>query len=546
MKIKRLVALLLSACVLCGLLAGCGAKSEPETTTAPATVTKTPAAQPTYQTAAEKVNKTETVYVNLDTAGKTTQISVSDWLHTDKPEVYVDDLTDLKDVTNVKSDVLPVVNGEQLRWNLPETDLYYSGTGERALPLSFDISYTLNGKPVSAAEINGKSGDVSFTVSMKNTEYKDVEVNGAKHRVYLPLLVVGGAILPEGTFSGIEVTNGQSIGDGSKEIVVFMGMPGFADSLGVKESDLGELGGLVVAESFTVKAHTENFSLTNMYFAALPIASLNFDMAMPETVDDLKSTFAALKTFQNALNEIDPDRVLLGLLSDQQKVSDLMQVLNDAISLYSGNKELLALLGKYATPENFAALQELMTTLNDPEMQSAMKLLSDPTVQLFFKKLPQLMNSFDNLSPVLAEMQEDMNDPTVAKQVENLPQTMAAIQHITAVINENSDAINVLLQVLDEDGTQVLESLLNNLDLKDLSKLQEKYGGLADQGDLLLALAQEWLQFGRDYGLYTKSAPGMTTSLAFVFNTPALAGKVADAAAEPATQAQPWYKKLFG
>ncbi|MBR2730805.1 MAG: hypothetical protein IKD72_02320, partial [Clostridia bacterium] len=218
MKTKRIAALLLAVCMLCGLLTACGKSEETDATTAPAAQTPVTVEQPVFEKAAEKVNKTETVYVNLDSAGKTTQISVSDWLHTDAPEVYVDDITDLKDVTNVKSDILPVINGEQLRWNLPETDLYYSGTGERALPLSFEISYTLNGKPVTAEEIAGKSGDVTFTVSMKNTEFKDITVEGQKHRVYLPLLVVGGAILPEGTFSGVEVTNGQSIGDGSKEM----------------------------------------------------------------------------------------------------------------------------------------------------------------------------------------------------------------------------------------------------------------------------------------------------------------------------------------
>ncbi|MBR4728600.1 MAG: hypothetical protein IK080_12000 [Clostridia bacterium] len=545
MKIKRAASLLLALCLLCGLLTACGADKNNTETTQPAEQTPATVEQPVFETPAGKVNKTETVYVNLDTAGKATQVSVSDWLHTDSPEVYVDDVTDLKDVTNVKSDILPVVNGEALRWNLPETDLYYSGTGKRALPLSFEISYTLNGKPVTAEEISGKSGDVTFTVSMKNTEYKDVTIGGAQHRVYLPLLVVGGAILPEGTFSGVEVTNGQSIGDGSKEIVVFTGMPGFAESLGISGKDLGEIGGLVVSESFTVRAHTEDFSLTNMYFAALPIASLNFDLAMPETVEDLKSTFAALKTFQNALNEIDPDRVLLGLLSDQEKVNELMQVLTDAITLYSNNRELIGVLGKYATPENFAAIEELLKTMNDPEMQQAIKLLSDPTVQLFFKKLPDLMASFETISPILSAMQEDLKDPTVAAQVEKLPETMAALSDMTAVISENEDAINILLQVFNEDGTQVLEGLLQNIDLNDLSKLQEKYGGLAEQGDLLLSLAQEWLHFGRDYGLYTKSAPGMTTSLAFVFNTPGIAGKTAETAAEPVTEAQPWYKKLF-
>ncbi|MBP9988393.1 MAG: hypothetical protein KBT46_02730, partial [Ruminococcus sp.] len=49
--------------------------------------------QPNYTTEASFVNKSETVYVNLSNTGKVTKTIVSDWLHTNEPEVYVDDIT---------------------------------------------------------------------------------------------------------------------------------------------------------------------------------------------------------------------------------------------------------------------------------------------------------------------------------------------------------------------------------------------------------------------------------------------------------------------
>lgn len=544
MKIKKILAVLLALFVVCSLLASCGAEKTESDTKETATETE-PFVQPEYDKAASSVSKTETVYVNLDLSGKATQINVSDWLHTDETEVYVDDITTLKDVTNVKSEILPVKDGENLRWNMQETDLYYSGTGERDLPLKFDIQYKLDGKKISADKIGGKSGRVEITIKVENTEYKDVTINGKTHKIYLPLVVVGGLIMPEGVFSAVDVRHGQSIGDGSKEICVFMGMPGFSESLGINNEDLGEIGGLAIGDTFTISADTENFELGNIYFAALPIGSLNLDSLMPDSIDDLKSTFAALKTFQNAINRIDPDRVLLGLLTDEEKVTELMKMLTEAMTLYSDNKELLEVLGKYATPENYDALKSLMDTLSDPDMQKALDILTDPTVQLFFKKLPELTAELDEVSPVIEGLQKDLQDPVVAAQVDKLPETLEALKSITDTINDNSEALGILADALSEDGTQVIESLLENIDLSDLANLEEKYGSIAENGDLLISLAEQWLEFGKSYGLYTDSAEGMNTALAFVFNTPSVSGKEEEKTTEPVTEAQPWYKKIF-
>ena len=295
MKAKRIIALLLAAMML--LCTACSGKGDDTTTTNDG---QDEYIQPSYDTAAGSVTKTETVYVNLKANGDVSKVSVSDWLHTDKNEVYVDDMSDLENITNVKSKVTPVTDGEKLRWNMPDTDLYYSGTTDRELPISVQLKYYLDGKEIKPEDLAGKSGEVKIDIKMINNASKDGFVNGKKHKVYLPMLVVGGMVLPEGTFSGVTVKNGQSIGDGSKEIVVFTGMPGFSESLGFSEKDLGDLGGLVIGSEASVTATVENFSLGNLYFAALPIASLNLDLAAPETVDDLKSTLAALKTFQNA------------------------------------------------------------------------------------------------------------------------------------------------------------------------------------------------------------------------------------------------------
>lgn len=540
MKIKRIVAALTALSMLS--LAACSGKEaenkEPETQ-------KPEYVQQYYDTPAGEVLKTETVYVNLNSAGKVEKVNVTDWLHTDKGEVYVDDISSLENITNVKSEVLPVVDGEKLRWHMPETDLYYSGTTDKEPPVSIDISYSLNGKEVSADDIAGKSGDVAIKIKMSNNASKQVAVSGKKHSVYLPVLVVGGMILPEGVFSAVSVKNGQSLGDGSKEIVVFTGMPGFAESLDFKDKNLGDVGGLIVSDEVTVTAKTENFSLSNMYFAVLPIASLNLDIAMPETVDDLKNTLAALKSFQNALNKIDPDRIIYGLLSDKSKIDSITGILDDALKLYNNNRNLISLISKYATPENAEAISTMLETLNDPDVKAALKLLSDPSVQALMSKLPGIVDGFNEISPVLEELQKDMERPEIQAEIAKLPETIEALSEISKVISDNSDELNALNSIMNEDGTKVLESLLESIDADDLKRFEDKYGGLVDNGDILVELAEKWLSFGREYGLFTESTENMNTSLMFVYNTPAVEKAVSTPAETAVSDYVPWYKKIF-
>ena len=540
MKAKRIIALLLAAMML--LCTACSGKGDDTTTTNDG---QDEYIQPSYDTAAGSVTKTETVYVNLKANGDVSKVSVSDWLHTDKNEVYVDDMSDLENITNVKSKVTPVTDGEKLRWNMPDTDLYYSGTTDRELPISVQLKYYLDGKEIKPEDLAGKSGEVKIDVKMINNASKDGFVNGKKHKVYLPMLVVGGMVLPEGTFSGVTVKNGQSIGDGSKEIVVFTGMPGFSESLGFSEKDLGDLGGLVIGSEASVTATVENFSLGNLYFAALPIASLNLDIAAPETVDDLKSTLAALKTFQNALNKIDPDKLLYSMITDKDKVTTLMNTLTKTIEVYKKNQNLVKMLGKYATPENAEAIKTLLESLNDPDVQNALKILADPTVQKLFNKLPGIMEGFEAVSPLLNEMQADLAKPEVKAELDNLPETMKTLSEISDTLNANSKEINAIVALLSDDGTDMVNTLLESIDLDYFKDLGDKYGELVSDGDVLVALAQEWLNYGKDYGLFTKSAEGMKTSLAFILTTESISAPVETNTDTETTEAQPWYKKIF-
>ena len=60
-------------------------------------------AAPVYYTDVPgSVKKSETVYVNMDNSGDVKDITVTDWLHTDKGQVKVSDTSSLKNITNVE------------------------------------------------------------------------------------------------------------------------------------------------------------------------------------------------------------------------------------------------------------------------------------------------------------------------------------------------------------------------------------------------------------------------------------------------------------
>ncbi len=140
-SIKKIVSVLLCASMLAALTA-CSEKKEKTEKDNTAPTEKSQTTQVSYDTAATSYKKSETVFVNMSADGNVTSKIVTDWLHTDKAQTYIDDKTDLSDIKNVKSNVEPVKNKDgSYRWNMETTDLYYRGTTEKELPISIGITY---------------------------------------------------------------------------------------------------------------------------------------------------------------------------------------------------------------------------------------------------------------------------------------------------------------------------------------------------------------------------------------------------------------------
>jgi hypothetical protein len=514
-SVKKIIALGTVISILFCMTA-CGQK-ETETAADSSAEVKS-VSQPVYTAAPGSVSKAETVYININNDGSVADVNVTDWIHTDKGEVCVYDKSSLENIESIKDNTVPVSDENGINWNMRETDLYYSGTSDKKPPVEIKLTYYLDGKKISPEKLIGKDGKVKIAVEMKNNMSVEKTVNGHKQKIYLPILVVGGFLLPEADFSGVKVDGGRAIGDGTKEIAVMFGVPGMSESLGLDALGIKALEGPVIGGTASVTADAKDFSLSNMYFAAIPISSLNLDIEAGDSMEDIKSLLAVIKQLQNTLTGMNPDQLIKAFSSGASDAGSMADVLSEAVELYNSNKALINVLSKYATPENSKQIKQLLEFLTNEDTAKALTILSDSSVVKFFSGLSELGDTV----PLANSLIKDLQDPEVAKAIENLPSTLEKLENIRASLEKNSDSIDYLISLLSEDNIKSLSGVLSMLGDINFEDLEKKYSSLVENGDITVERFQEWIQFGKDYKIFTDAADNMTTSVLFVYMTPPL------------------------
>lgn len=539
--LQKSLAVCLALVVL--LFGGCAAKQTDDSGDA-AKDAQTEAVR--YQTRATNVRKTETVYVQLDATGAPTKTTVSDWLHTDTAETYIQDKSDLQDIVNVKGDSAPTVQNDALIWNMPTTDLYYQGTCDKTLPVSFQIQYFLNGEAVAAEDLAGKSGQVQIQVKMINNFSEERTINGEKVRVYNPVIALGGMILPESQFQSVTLDNGEVIGDGSKEIVLMVGMPGMNETLGMDSLDLDDTT-LRFEDTFTVTMQATDFTLGNLYFAVLPLSTLG-SIQMPKSVEELKNTLNQIKQLETVMKTIDPQNIISTLMGDPEKLASLTSMLSEAVSLYQDNQALLTVLSKYMTEENVQAIQNLAGTdsgSSSTSLVSMLKLLADPEVQQFLKLLPTASGDLVKLLPALQGLSKELQDPEVQKQLDALPKTIEQLTALQQDLEKNQDTINALTTLMSAQNMAKLSDIMDSADTASFADKLEQYGVLADNADGLLSRTAEMLSYGNNFKIYSEASADTETSVMYIYKTPSVQ-KAAVTETQPAQEEKSWFEELFG
>ena len=244
------------------------------------------------------VDKEETVYVVADPDGTPNEVIVSDWLKNHSGAATLEDVSDLKEIENVKGDeTFSQGTDGALTWQADGNDIYYQGTTDKELPIDMKMTYYLDGKEISPEDLAGKSGKVTIRMDYTNKEKTE-------DGVYVPFTAVTGMMLNK-NFTNVEVTNGKVVSDGNHQVVVGFAFPGLSESLDLDSKDLEDI---EIPDYVEVTADAEDFSL---------------DMTMTFVMSDI-------------LQELDVDQDI-----DLSGIEDAIDSLSDASNqLVDGSKEL--------------------------------------------------------------------------------------------------------------------------------------------------------------------------------------------------------------
>ncbi|MBQ6020712.1 MAG: hypothetical protein IJL26_11120 [Clostridia bacterium] len=567
---ERIVCALLSAALMLGLFSSCKKTGQTGTEGTTAAPEETTAPQVRYTDAPGSVKKSETVYVNLDKSGKPASIVVSDWLHTDKACVRVDDKSDSKNIVNVKGLETPERNGEDLIWHMSSTDLYYRGFSDKQLPVEIALSYTLDGKEISPEELPGKSGDLKIDIALQNNVSREVEIDGVKETIYCPFIVIGGALYPDSTFSGVSVEGGRVLSDGAKQAALFVSVPGMRASLGLDEMSVSDLYGFSFPDGFSVSAHVTNCNIGNMYFAVLPLSALGYGNVITEDMAELEKTLKQLTETINSVYEMNIGRILGILTGNSDNITSLIDAVRDAAGLYNENKQLLAALSEFITPENANAVSALIEDLKGVDLVSVASVLTDPSVKALidnvngtdlskYKELisnplfgalfsdlsgilqnanealpalekftqslsdgsmQKLMDDLNALLPAFQGLGAKMEEPEVKACVDRLPETVTKLAAIIDKISQNKELIDALSQLATEENIDKISHLMNGFDADDAAVLFGIADVTAELAAKLLPRVKSFLELGRSYTVFSEAPENMATAVMFVYQTP--------------------------
>jgi hypothetical protein len=322
---------------------------------------------------AASTRKDETVYVSLDQTGNTQSTIVSDWLHAGNGSQRITDRSDLTNIQNVKTNESAIRSGDSLSWVLGTDNtgknIYYQGTTEKKTPLAVTIAYTLDGKPVTAEEIAGKSGKVRITLTIKNTASQTVDVRGKSVTMDTPMTAFAAATLPSDTFKNVAVSSGKMLTDGNNQFVVFLTMPGLSDSLGLKSCGFPELSGLDFPETLTITADAVKFHLPSIAVAATPKLIDSDKLASSDDISKLTANLSKLKSIQSNIQSADPQKNLSSLFTNPDRTAAARLLVDDVFDFYSLDTSALDILPKYVNDGSIRLCDRVTSDLDKADLK---------------------------------------------------------------------------------------------------------------------------------------------------------------------------------
>lgn len=419
----------------------------------------------TQEEKSDFICKDETVYVLSGADGSVRKVLVNDWLQNSKKAEVLNDKSNLSEISNVKGDeTYTSGKNDSLVWEANGQDIYYQGTTTQDVPVQMSVHYTLDGKDISPADLAGKSGKVTIRFDYKNTEYKEVQVNGKKEKIYVPFTMLTGVMLDTDVFRNVTVSSGKVENLGNQIAVIGVALPGMQENLGVDKKDID------IPDYVEITADVEQFEMgttmtlaTTALFNELNSADFDFQeltKSIGKLTDGMTKLMDGSDQLYNGLNTL--------LEQSQTLVSGIDQLATGATRLQSGADALnsgAAQLQSGATQlyDGLSMLNSNSAALNGGAEQVFSTLLSTANTQLSAAGLSVPTLTIGNYADVLNGVIASLDKNAVYE---------AALQQVTSAVNGRRGEIQAMVteavrqQVLAQVTAQVNEAVRENVSQK--------------------------------------------------------------------------------
>ena len=472
---RVLVTLALMASLVVGNIAGTSVNVQAADNKDKSTETKKTSETKTSSSATPA--KDETVYVKVDDAGNQKDVTVSDQLKNISSLGTIDDVSDLKDIKNVKGDETFSENNGKLVWQGDKKDICYQGTTTKKIPVGMKVTYELDGKKVSADDLEGKSGHLKI-----HYEYQNTSADSGK---YTPFLMATGLLMDGEKFSNVTVDNGKVISDGDRDIVIGMGLPQLKEQLTSVSSKVDDLD---IPDSFTVEADVTDYEKVEAVTVATNEVFNEVGTDKFDSLDELKDSMTELQDASNKLvsgsGEL-KDGLDTLLSSSGTLVSGIDQLASGGNTLASGTGSLVS--GMQSAKAGSSQLAGGVKTLSDgvsgmqAQVSVGVKDLSNGVasvqtgVETIHEIAVQANTGVEKAAQGAAELSAGLETAsesageiaTAASAALGGNQQTVQVEQQQEVIVDNSDIYNQIAalaeQMTDENDKAAVENVLNQI-----------------------------------------------------------------------------------
>lgn len=474
--------------------------------------------------------KEEMVSVQADAAGNPSKITVDTKLSGISGNGAVEDLSNLKDISNAQGDEQFSESNGKLYWQNLGNDISYTGTSSSSLPVDVKITYFLDDTVIDPNDLAGKQGHVKIRFDYTN--------HVSYETVHVPFVCMSVLMMDEDSFSNIQVKNGKVMSSDGTSTIVGFAMPSLREDLNLSSYEDIDID---IPQYVEVEADTTDFSLdftetivSNGVFSEIEDEDLNNLREMSDAFKDLGEAGNTLvdggKKLSSAFDEIKQgtEGYLDGLDALSSGLSELKEVsstINENTSaLVEGSKALSDMLNAIdvnaldttamsviTSVKNdvvmIANVSKMMETLSTSftSLSSTMQSVFDES-QIDEEKKQEITKQLEDCSTTLVEMQEQLsasftdleNQISVfgGVDLEALKSQLLSLQETTKALSQGTTALSNGINGLDGGLTQLsdafTQAIQNNQTLK--NAYSQYASGLKEFEDGIAKLNTEGLQ----------------------------------------------------